>query len=101
MQRSPLHNRGYYTMYHSHSWLCFSGQSLETTQVKTAVDIDDLAGSVIEQPIGDGADSFSDIGAFAHATLRNQAGCDSFLVCFLHSGNHIGADNSRADFKHL
>src|SRR5437773_1252009 len=40
---------------------------LQTAQVEAAIHVDDLAGGIIEQSIGDGAHGFGDIGAFAHA----------------------------------
>lgn len=57
-----------------------AGGGLEGAEVEAAVDVEDLAGGVIEQAVGDGADGFGDVGTFAHAALGEQAVGDFLLV---------------------
>src|SRR5687768_13552968 len=52
----------------------------KASEVETAVDIQDLAGRVIQQAVGNGPDGFRDVAAFAHAALGEQAAGDLFLV---------------------
>ena len=56
--------------------------SLKTAEMEPAVDVDDLPGRVVEQPIGDGAHGLGDVGAFAHTALGKQARGDPVLVAF-------------------
>src|SRR5437870_3251556 len=74
---------------------------LQTAQVEAAIHVDDLAGGVIEQSIGDGAHGFGDIRAFAHTTLRDQAAGDALFIRFLGRGDHVRPDDARPDFENL
>src|SRR5450759_5331256 len=74
---------------------------LQAAQAEAAVDVEDLAGGVIQQPVGDGADGFGDVARFAHAALREQAGGDLLVVRLFHLGDHVGADDAGADLEDL
>ena len=42
---------------------------LQGSQVEAAVGVEDLAGAVVQQAVGDGADATGDVGGLAHAAL--------------------------------
>src|SRR5450759_4119952 len=86
-------------------FLSFSGSglvtALQTAQAEAAIDVEDLAGGVIQQSVGDGADGFGDIAALAHAALREQAGGDLLVVRLFYLSDHVGADDAGADLEDL
>src|SRR5437588_152574 len=74
---------------------------LETTQVESAIHVNDLAGGVVEQAAGDGAYRFGDVRTFADPALRNQPPRDALFVRLLDRRDHIGSDDAWANFENL
>ena len=69
--------------------------------MEAAIDVEDLAGGVVEEAVGDGADGFGDVGGFAHAALGEKAVGDFFLVGGFDGGDHICTDDAGANFEDL
>ena len=74
---------------------------LESAQVESAVEVDDVAGAEGEVSPADGFGSEADIFGFSPAFLWDEAFGDQFVVFILHAGRHIGCHHAGAKFDNL
>ena len=67
--------------------------------MEAAIDVETLAGAVVEEAVGDGADGFSDVGGLSHAALREEAIRYLFVINRFDFGDHVGADDAGLDLE--
>lgn len=67
--------------------------------MKPAVRVNDLAGRIVEQSIGNRPDAVRDIHWLAHALLRKEALRDALFVNLLHFRDHVRADHPRTNLE--
>ena len=74
---------------------------LESAQVESAVEVDDVAGAEGEISSANGFGGEADIFGFSPAFLWDEAFADQFVVFILHAGRHIGRHDAGAKFNDL
>jgi len=68
--------------------------------MEASIDVEDLAGAVVESAVGNGANRVGDVFGFAHAPLREEAVGDALVVACGDGPDHVGADNAGLNFEH-
>ena len=74
---------------------------LESAQVESSVEVDDIAGAEGEVSPADGFGSEADIFGFSPAFLWDEAFADQLVVFIFHAGGHIGRHDAGAKFDDL
>ena len=74
---------------------------LESAQVESSVEVDDIASAEGEVSPADGFRSEANVFGFAPAFLWDEAFGDQFVVFILHAGRHIGRHHAGAKFDNL
>ena len=68
--------------------------------MKTAVDMERLAGAVIEFAIGNRTNCIGYVRRFTHTSLRQQTIGDALVISGRYARDHVGSNDARLNFKH-
>src|SRR4051794_16895249 len=74
---------------------------LQPSQMKTAIDVNNLAGAKRQEVLDDSGNGLADIPRRAPTFDRSQPFGNQAIVFFFHGGSHIGGDDSGANLINI